>query len=122
MMAYKIMLVMLTFCAVNGSINTLGWYTQKLPEQRAAITEAEVTDLTQQAAETQVNAWTMWTIIKVIFQVVGGMLLSLLTIIPFLTAYGIPLQIAAMIQMPVWLVLAWGVYGIWTGHVSQSQD
>jgi sterol desaturase/sphingolipid hydroxylase (fatty acid hydroxylase superfamily) len=122
MMAYKIMLVMLIFCSVNSGVNALGWYTQKLPEQKAIITEAEVTDLTNQASETAVNAWTMWTVIKMIFGVIGGVMLSLLTIIPFLTAYGVPIEIATMVQMPVWLVLAWGIYGMWTGHVSQSQD
>jgi len=122
MMAYKIMLVMLIFSAVNGGLNSLGWYTTKLPEQKAIITEAQVTDLTGQASDTAVNPWTMWTVIKMVFQVVGGALLSLLTIIPFLLAYGVPLEIAIMIQTPIWLVLVWGIYGIWTGHVSMSQD
>ena len=123
MMAYKIMLVMLIFSAVNGGLNSLGWYgSVTLPNSNASITEAQVTDLTQQAGETTVNPWTMWTIIKVFFQVIGGALLSLLTVIPFLTAYGVPFEIAMMIQMPIWLVLIWGIYGIWTGHVSTSQD
>lgn len=122
MMAYKIMLVMLIFSAVNGGLNSLGWYSTKLPEQKAIITEAQVTDLTKQTGETAVNPWTMWTVIKVFFQVIGGALLSLLTIIPFLLAYGVPVEIAVMIQTPIWLVLIWGIYGIWTGHVSQSQD
>ena len=122
MMAYKIMLVMLIFSSVNGGLNTLGWYTQKLPEQKAIITEADVTDLSEQTSEIAVNPWTMWTVLKMVWQVIGGALLSLLTIIPFLLAYGVPFDIAMMIQMPIWLVLVWGIYGMWTGHVSQSQD
>lgn len=113
---------MLIFGAVNGGLNAMGLYSMNLPEQKAIITEAQVTDFSEQTGDIAINPWTMWSTIKMFYQVIGGALLSLLTIIPLLMAYGVPFQIALMIQTPIWLVLIWGIYGIWTGHVSQSQD
>jgi hypothetical protein len=122
MMAYKIMLVMIIFSGVCGGLNTLGWYVTRLPEQQVLLSQAQVTDLTKGAGGVNVNAWTTYTMLKMVFQVIGSCLLALLTIIPFLTAFGVPIAFATMVQIPVWLVLAWAVYEIWTGHSTISQE
>lgn len=123
MMLYKIMLVLIVFGAVNGMLNTVGLYSQKLPTTgNTGITEAQVTDLTRAAGKTPINPWTSYTVLSTVFGVIASVALSLVTIIPMLTAYGIPLPLAVAIQTPIWLVLAWGVYEMWTGHSSPSQD
>lgn len=122
MIAYKIMLVMLIFSSVSAGLNTLGWYSVKLPEQKATISQAQVTELTQSAGKVSVNPWTLYTILKMVFQVIGSALLGLLTIIPFLMAFGIDPVIALMIQVPIWLVLGWAIYEIWTGHTTTMQE
>jgi hypothetical protein len=122
MMAYKIMLVMIIFSAVNGGLNTLGWYSTKLPEQDAGISKVQVTELTQSVQRTSINPWTAFTVLSTVFQVLGSAMLSLLTILPFLLSMGMNLQMAMMIQTPIWLVMAWAVYQMWTGHSSMGQD
>ena len=122
MMAYKIMLVMLIFSGVSGGLNTLGWYSMQLPNQGVSISQAEVTDLTQATGKVSINPWTMWSTLSMFFQVIGACLLGLLTIIPFLTAFGMTMPMALMIQTPIWLVLAWAIYEIWTGHVTTVQE
>ena len=62
MMLYKIMLVLIVFGAVNGMLNTVGLYNQKLPTTgNTGITEAQVTDLTRAAGKTPINPWTSYT-------------------------------------------------------------
>lgn len=122
MMAYKIMLVMLIFCAVNSGLNSLNWYSTKLPVRGAIITEAQVTDFTASVGTSDINPLTVYSILKLVYQVIGSGLLSLLSIIPFLMSMGVPLDIATMVQIPVWLVLVMGIYGMWTGHVTTSQE
>jgi hypothetical protein len=122
MMAYKIMLVMIMFSACCGALNTLGWYTHKLPDQKVAISQGQVTELTQAAGKVDINPWTGYIILKMVFNVIGSALLSLLTIIPFLMAFGVDFQIALMIQTPIWFILAWTVYELWTGHSSKMQE
>lgn len=116
------MLVMLIFGAVSGSLNALGWYSQKLPDQKVSITQAQVTELTGSVGKTSINPWTSYTVLSTVFNVGGAALLSLLTIIPFLTAYGISYPIALMIQTPIWLILIWTVYEMWTGHSTTMQE
>lgn len=122
MMAYKIMLVMIIFGAVNGALNTSGMYLKKLPEQNAQITQAQVTEMTKSVGNAPLNPWTMYTVIAMVFGVIGSALLALLTVIPILTAYGCPMWLALCIQTPLWLVVAWGIYEIYTGHVTIPQD
>ena len=88
-----------------------------LPTTGAGINQAQVTELTQSVGKTSINAWTGYTVIAMCFNVLGSGLLNLLSIIPFLTSFGVPLAWAIAIQTPIWLVLAIAVYGMWTGHV-----
>jgi hypothetical protein len=37
-------------------------------------------------------------------------------------AWGIPAPIALAIQTPIWLVMAWGLYEMWTGHTPPAMD
>jgi len=122
MMAYKIMLVMLIFSSVSAGLNGLGWYATKLPEQGVSVSQAHVTELTQSVGKISINPWTSYTLLQTFFQFAGSALLGLLTIIPFLTAFGVDPQIALMIQAPIWLVLAWAIYEIWSGHITTSQE
>jgi len=104
-----------TFC---GTLNTLGWYsTVSLPTSGSSINQAQVTEFTDSVGKTSINAWTGYTVIALCYNVIIAAAKNLLTIVPFLTDLGVPLSLALAIQTPIWLVLAIGVYGLWTGHV-----
>jgi len=112
------MLVMIIFSTVCGTLNTLGWYsTVSLPTSNAGISQAQVTELTQSTGQTSINAWTAYTVLASCFNVLGSMALNLLSIIPLLLSFGVSLPLALLVQTPIWLVLAIGVYGLWTGHI-----
>jgi len=113
---------MVIFSCACSFLNTMGWYSTVLPEQKVTITEAEVTDLTQGVGKTSINPWTMWTVLATTFGVLGGALLLLVTIIPFLMAFGVTFQMALMVQVPIYLILAWTVYEMWTGHTTVMQE
>jgi hypothetical protein len=122
MIGYKIMLVMLIFSGVCGGLNSLGWYNQKLPDQKVVLNQAQVTEFSQGVGKMSINPWTGYTMLQTFYNVGGSALLALLSIIPFLTAFGVDFQIALMIQTPIWLVLIWTVYEIWTGHTTTMQE
>lgn len=94
----------------------------KLPEQKITITEGQVTDLTQGVGKTTVNAFTMYEVLSTSFGVLGGALLTLVTVVPFLMGFGVAFEMALMVQIPIYLILAWTVYEIWTGHTTVMQE
>lgn len=122
MMLYKIMLTMLIFSVVNAGLNASGLYLTKLPEQQSAVTQAQVVDLTTTVGNAQSNPWTALAVLGTVFRFLMDMALGLLTVLPMLLAFGVPMWLALMIQTPIWLILAWGVYEMWTGHSSKMQD
>jgi hypothetical protein len=124
MIAYDIMLVMIMFSAVCGALNEVGWYYMKLPVSgsNTGMTQAQVTDLTKSSGSVTINAWTNLTQIMMAFRLIGGCLLALLTIIPFLTAFGVPLVWAVAIQTPIWFIVGWTVFEMWSGHPTKVQE
>jgi hypothetical protein len=123
MMLYKIMLCLVVFGAVNGAIDSLQIYSYKTPQQEVGgIGQAEVTDLSNTMSGAPLNPFTAYFVLTTIIRVLGSAALALLTVIPFLMAWGIPFAFALMIQTPIWLVMAWGFYEMWTGHTPPAQD
>lgn len=116
------MLVLVMFSCVCSFLNTVGWYAIVLPEQKMTITEGRVTELTQGVGKTSINPWTMWTVMATTFGVLGGALLSLVTVVPFLMGFGVAFEMALMVQVPIYLILAWTVYEMWTGHTTVMQE
>lgn len=123
MMLYKIMLCLVVFGAVTGAVNSLQLYPVTSPESHnTGITEAEVTELTGTMSNAPMNPFTAYFMLTTLIGILGTVALSLITIIPFLMAWGIPAPIALAIQTPIWLVMAWGLYEMWTGHTPPAQD
>lgn len=122
MILYKIMLVIFTFGAVAGAINAFGLYSAKVPETGFELSEASVTDLTQATNEVALGPFTVISILLTVGRVLASGFLAVLSIIPMLMQYGVPAIAAAMVQAPVWLVEAWGLYQFYTGYSSLNQD
>jgi hypothetical protein len=124
MISYDIILTIIIFCAVSGALNSVGWYHVQLPTTGGSVgmTEAQVTDLTRTSGNTPVNAWTSITQMAGAFRLIGTCLLGLLTIIPFLTAFGVPLVWATAIQIPIWFIVGFTVWEMWSGHPVKVQE
>ena len=115
---------MIIFSSVSGALNGAGWYYTTIPTSggNVGMNQAQVTDLTKSSGEVTVNAWTQITQGMMAFRLIGSCLLGLLTIIPFLMAFGIPLGFALMIQTPIWFIVGWTIWEIWTGHPTKVQE
>jgi len=123
MMLYKIGLCLMILGAVSAVIQDTGFYPVNIPQTSAkGITEAEVIDLANNVENAPINPLSSLFMLQMIIHVLISAFLALITIIPFLTAYGCPLGLAVIIQTPIWLVMAWGLYQMWTGHASMGMD
>ena len=123
MMLYKIVLCLVIFGATSAAIEDAGFYPVHLPHTgNTGITEAQVTDLSNAASNTPVNAFSAFSLLMMLAHVLGSAFLAVLTVIPVLTAYGIPMEFAIMIQTPIWLVTAFGFYQMYTGHQATGMD
>lgn len=122
MMLYKLMLVLLIFSAVNAGINTAGLYATVMPESGHAVSQAQVTDVTNTVARASTNPWTALVVLGTLFRFLIELALSLVTIAPMLISFGFPVWLAVVFSAPTTLVLVWGAYEIYTGHVSLPQD
>lgn len=123
MMLYKIMLVLVVFGAVNGAIDATGLYTLRTPQSETnGIGQAEVTDLSNTMSGSPLNPFTAYFMLTTAMRILLTAALALVTVIPFLMAWGVPFLIAVAIQTPIWLVMAWGIYEMATGHVPPAQD
>ena len=123
MMLYKIMLCLTVFGAVSGMMNTLNFYGLQSPETgNPGITEEQATGMAASVTNSPLNMITGYFVLMALLNILLSAALALITVIPFLMAWGVPLELATAIQVPIWLVMAWGVYEMWTGHTSPAQD
>jgi hypothetical protein len=122
MILYKIMLCIFICGAVGAGLNASGLYATAVPETGFELSEASVTELSQSVNEVAISPFTIVSILLTVGRVLAGGFIACLSIIPMLSQYGVPLIFAAMIQAPVWLVEAWGLYEFYTGYSSLNQD
>ena len=117
MKAYSIFLFLFIFGAVTGSINNAGIFDVKLPQSNVqTISQAEVMDLSNTASTAGLNPFFIFYIIQTFGKVLFTGILTCATILPLMVQYGIPANYAMMIQAPVWIVEAFGIYQLITGY------
>lgn len=123
MMLYKIVLCLLIVGGVTSVINESGFYSMHIPESgMTGMSEAQVTDLTNSAKSAPTNPFSMFIVLQTLVSVLISTFLVVITVIPLLTAYGVPFGFACMIQAIVWTVMAVGVYQMYTGHQMPGMD
>lgn len=122
MKAYGIMLALLCFGFITAGVNELAIYQKTLPETGATMHEETVQELQSGMQAQGPNPLMTYNMILSAGKILIGGFMMLITIVPSLLAYGIPLPIAMMIQGPVWLVEAWGIYQFYTGYATQGMD
>ena len=123
MMLYRVMLCLFIFGFVAGGINESGLYsTATVPYSNVEITENDVTDLTGGVGSGAVNALFIISALVTFGKILGSAFVALLTILPILLAFKMPVWLALMFQGPVWLVEIWGLYEFYTGHQTIGMD
>jgi hypothetical protein len=114
-MLYKVILFLFVFGAVCTGLNTSGIFTTQMPVQStASISQTQITDLTN-TTQGPVAALGVVSFMALFIGSILGGLLAVLSIIPMMTAWGIPLWIALIFQTPLWLVEIAGIYKLVTG-------
>lgn len=116
MKLYSILLFLFIFGLVSEGINVSGLFDVKVPTTESNFEEANVQELTEGVANTGLNPITGFVIILTFFRVFASAVLAIITIIPILLSWGVPLWLGAMVQSPIWLVEVAGFYQLATGH------
>ena len=123
MKLYAIVLVLFVFGFVNAGINELGVFDTKMPNSNPQITETQAGQFTEGVgALNPLNPFFIYSMIVSFLKMFGQACLAVLTIVPLLNSYGIPIAVGMMIQGPIWLVEAVGIYQIVTGYQFQGMD
>jgi hypothetical protein len=116
MKLYSILLFLFIFGLVSSGINESGLFSVDIPATESGFEEANVQELTEGVANTGLNPITGFTIILTFFRVFASAVLAIITIIPILSSWGVPIWLGAMVQAPIWLVEVAGFYQLATGH------
>jgi len=115
MMLYKIILFMFVFGAVCSGINASGIFTMTIPTQSTAtVQESQITDLTNSTKGPVSPLSAVSFTMLFVGSILGG-LLAVLTIIPLMMSWGVPLWVATIFQTPIWIVEVAGIYRMVTG-------
>jgi hypothetical protein len=123
MKLYAIMLFLFIFGFVNAGINEAGIFDVKLPNSNPQITEAQAGQFTQGVGELNpLNPFFIYSMIVSFLKMFGQACLAVVTILPLMYSYGVPIYIGMMIQGPIWLVEAVGIYQLVTGYQMQGMD
>ena len=112
---YLVLMSLFVFGSVCTMLNTSGILPTALPVQsQATISQTQITDLSN-TTKGNVNPLFELSFMAVFVGSVWGGLVSMFTILPLLSAFGIPAYIGVMIQGPIWLVEVFGLYYLLTG-------
>ena len=107
MMLYKIVLCLIIFGAVTGMMNTLNFYGIQSPTTgNEGITEEQATGMASAVSNSPLNMITGYFVLMLLLNMLLSAFLAVITVIPFLTAWGVPFALATAIQIPIWLVFA----------------
>lgn len=115
-MLYKIALCLFIFGAVITGLNSSGLFPATLPE--AGINQydqATVEDLSGSASGELNPLFTLGIIQVFVSSVIAGVI-AVLSIIPLMMQFGVPLWMAMMIQGPIWFVCAWDLFSVLKGQ------
>lgn len=117
MMLYKLALCLFIAGAVITGLNDSGMFASAIPEPNIQqMSEDDVVDLTEAGGNADTNPLFTLSIIAIAAKSLFMGLVSVVSIIPLLLSMGVPSWIAVMIQGPIWLVMAVGIYQIFTGN------
>jgi len=115
MMFYKILLFLTIFGCVCGGINASGIFPMQAPVQSTtAISEAQITDLSN-STKGPVSPLAEINWLGATFSIISGAIAAL-TIIPLGLAWGLPLWLIMIFQVPIWLVELVGIIYMMSGR------
>ena len=118
MMLYKVMMVLFIFGAVIQGFNVSGLGIYKLPETSEANYD-NATIMEYVDSQTDKPAMGSFTILESIWSfmsVIAAGLTAVFALAIILINFGVPAWMAIMIQTPIWLIEAVGIYQIITGN------
>lgn len=118
MISTRLAVAIFAFTFIVGGLNSLLIFDTQLPSTGVNITEDQIRDLSGSVTQTEVGPlFYINLLIKIGGAILMG-LLSVLTIIPFLMAYGIGPTIGMIFQGPIWFVYALDIFRMFTGHAT----
>ena len=122
MKIYSIALFLFLFSTVVGGIDGMALFDANLPEIGIESEEARVSEV----QDTVKSGWSALFFLPLMIYRLFGVLIcaftTAITVIPMFIKYGIPLEIIAMIQGPIWLVYAVGMIQWITGHPFKTNE
>jgi len=122
MKAYNIALALFILNAVISGVNSMGIFDTHVVEMAQPINDTKIAEVVSDT-ET-LHSYDLFVfapkILLEMFTVFFSAIAGAITIIPMLVQYGVPAQVIAMIQGPIWLVYSWGAVQFLTGRSGKN--
>lgn len=122
MRAYSIALFFVIFGAVVGMINDMSIYDRVLPEHNVGLSDAEVQEITDGATNDGISVISGLSTATRLGAILLSGIITAITIVPLLTSYGIPMEIAIAIQAPIYFIYAAGIVQFFSGRSTSQID
>ena len=116
MKLYTILLTLFIFSFVTSGINESGMFSHKMPETDIGFNDSHVQEITEGVQAAGTNPVSIISIIGLFFRIFASAVLALITILPILSSWAVPVWAGMMVQGPVWLVELAGLQQMATGH------
>ena len=122
MKAYNIALALFIFNAVISGINSMGIFDTHVVEMAQPVNETRIAEVVSDTGTMHTYDMFVFTskILVRMFSTFFTALVGAITVIPMLMQYGVPAQVIAMIQGPIWLVYSWGAVQFLTGRSGKN--
>lgn len=122
MKIYSVALFLFLFSTVVGGVESMLIFDTHIPEIGIESEEARVTEV----QDTVKTGWSALFFLPLMIYRLFGVLIcaftTAITIIPMFLHYGVPVEIIAMIQGPIWLIYAVGLIQWITGHPFKTNE
>lgn len=122
MKLYHILLVLFIFGFVCAGINESGIFSHQIPETSIGFNQSDVQEITEGVEGIGTNPFSALASVFLFFRVFASAVLAIITILPILSSWGVPLWAGMMVQGPVWLVEVVGFYQLATGHIMGGME
>lgn len=122
MKLYSILLFLFIFGLVSAGLNESGMFEVSIPTNENDLEESNIQEIGEGVENTGINPLTGFMLIFTFFRIFFSAVMAIVTILPILSAWGVPLWAGMMVQGPIWIVEIAGFYQFVTGHQMQGME
>lgn len=109
-----IVIALMLFGGVCNALTATGAYNTGI-ETTEVLSQTDVEQLTESISAAEDNALAGISVVGTVIRVVFGGILTAIVIVPTLVSMGVPIYIAMIFQVPIWVIYGVELISWWKG-------